>query len=96
MPVRALFTPDGLRALVSSWAERGELIVLDATSDAELARLPVGRRAIGMEISPDARRAFVGCEYDDGVHVVDLQALTVTGRFFTGSGSDAIAWWRAA
>jgi YVTN family beta-propeller protein len=94
MPVRVRFTPDGTRALISSWAERGELIVLDATSHAELARLLVGRRAIGLELSPDARLAFVGCEYDDGVHVIDLDTLAVAGRFFTGNGSDAIAWWR--
>lgn len=95
MPVRVRFTPDGARALVSSWAEHGELVVLDTATHVEMARLTVGRRAIGLELSPDARRAFVGCEYDDGVHVVDLDTLTVTGRFFTGNGSDAIAWWEA-
>ena len=59
----------------------------------EIKRLPVGSRAIGLEISPNGKRAFVGCERTDGVHVVDLESLTVADKFFTGDGSDSIAWW---
>ncbi len=93
MPVRIRFTPDGALALVSSWAEEGELIVIEAATQRELKRLPVGRRAIGLELSPDGKRVFVGCEYDDGVHVIDLDTLSVMGKFQTGNGSDSIAWW---
>ena len=93
MPVRIQFTPDGRLALISSWAEKGELIVIEAAALREIARLPVGRRAIGMEVSPDGKRVFVGCEYDDGVHVVDLDTLSVVGRFHTGNGSDSMLWW---
>jgi len=93
MPVRIRFTPDGKRALVSSWAEKGELIVIDVATLKEIKRLPVGSRAIGLEISPDGKRVFVGCEHTDGVHVVDLESLTVVEKIFTGDGSDSIAWW---
>jgi len=93
MPVRIRFTNDGKRALVSSWTEKGELIVIDVETMREIKRLPVGSRAIGLELSPDGKRAFVGCEYEDGVHVIDLDTLSVSGKFYTGNGSDSIAWW---
>jgi len=93
MPVRIRFTLDGKRALVSSWAEKGELIVIDVATLNEIKRLPVGSRAIGLEVSPNGKRAFVGCERTDGVHVVDLESLTVADKFFTGDGSDSIACW---
>lgn len=93
MPVRIKFTADGQRALVPSWTENGELVVIDVASRKELKRIPVGSQAIGIEISPDGRRAFVGCEKLDGVHVVDLAALSVVDVIHTGNGSDAMAWW---
>ena len=93
MPVRIRFTPDGKRALVSSWTENGELVVIDVATRKEVTRLPVGSQAIGLELSPDGKRAFVGCEHRDGVHVVDLESLTVTAKFETGNGSDSVAWW---
>jgi len=93
MPVRIRFTPDGRWALVASWSEKGELIVIDADTRKELKRIPVGSRAIGLELSPDGGRVFVGCEHRDGVHVIDLATLTVVGKVLTGDGSDAMAWW---
>lgn len=93
MPVRLRFTVDGKRVLVASWTDPGELVVLEAASHREVKRLEVGRQAIGLELSPDGRHAFVGCEHTDGVHVVDLESLTVIGKIPTGDGSDAMAWW---
>ncbi len=95
MPVRVKFTQNGKLALVSSWTENGELIVFDAESKKELKRIPVGSQAIGLEISPDGKRAFVGCEHTDGIHVIDLDTLTVIGKIKTGDGSDAMAFWTA-
>jgi YVTN family beta-propeller protein len=93
MPVRIRFFADGKKALVSSWTDPGELVILDALTHREIKRVPVGRQAIGLEVAPDGKRAFVGCEHTDGVHVIDLEALSVTDRFMTGDGSDAMAWW---
>ena len=93
MPVRIRFTMDGKKALVSSWTDPGELVVLDAVSHQEIKRIRVGAQAIGLELTPDGKRAFVGCEHRDGVHVIDLDHLEVVGRIMTGDGSDAMAWW---
>ena len=78
---------------MSSWTDPGELVVLEAAARTEIKRIPVGKQAIGLELSPDGKRVFVGCEHTDGVHVVDLESLSVTGKIMTGDGSDAVAWW---
>jgi YVTN family beta-propeller protein len=93
MPVRIKFTADGKLALIPSWTEQGELIVFDAVARKEIKRIPVGAQAIGVEISPDGTRAFVGCERLDGVHVIDMATLSVIDKIHTGDGSDAMAWW---
>ena len=59
---RIRFTDDGKLALITSWTEEGELIVLDVDGRKEVKRIIVGDRAIGVEISPDGKYAFVGCE----------------------------------
>ncbi len=94
MPVRIRFTEDGARALVPSWTEKGVLVVIDTATRTEVKRIPVGSYAIGVELSPDGRRAFVGCEHTDGVHVVSLDSLEVEAVVLTGDGADAMAWWR--
>ena len=88
MPVRIRFTQDGTRALIPSWTEEGQLIVLDAKAKQEISRIPVGGYAIGVELSPDGRRAYVGCEHGDGLHVVNLESLTVEKVVATGNGPD--------
>lgn len=93
MPVRIRFTPDGARALVASWTSNGELVVIDAKSRAEIRRIAVGSQAIGLELTPDGKRVFVGCEHRDGVHVIDLDTYAVAATIATGDGSDAMAWW---
>lgn len=62
MPVRIKFTEDGKKALVAGWVEKGTLTVIDVKSRKEIKRIPVGDFAIGVEISPDGKYAFVGCE----------------------------------
>ena len=93
MPVRIRFTEDGKLALVASWTEKGELIVIDVQTKREVKRIVVGGYAIGVEISPDGKRAFVGCEHSDGVHVIDLDTLTVEAVIHTGDGPDPMLMW---
>ena len=93
LPIRVAFTSDGKVALVPSWAEAGELVVIDIETLSEIKRIPVGSQAIGLVISPDETVAFVGCEHTDGVHVVDMGSLSVIGKIFTDDGSDAMAFW---
>jgi DNA-binding beta-propeller fold protein YncE len=62
MPVRIRFTNDGKFALVPGWVKDGTLTVIDVATRKELKRIKVGSYAIGIELSPDERFAFVGCE----------------------------------
>ena len=96
MPVRVAFTADGRRAYVANWIEDGQLTVIDVASRAEITRIPVGSKAIGVVLSPDEGRVFVGCEHTDGVHVIDTATLEVCGAVHTGDGSDAMALWHPA
>ncbi len=93
MPVRIRFTDDGRLALVPSWTKEGQLIVIDVTTHKEVKRVEVGGYAIGVEISPDGKRAFVGCEHADGVHVIDMDTLTVEAVIKTGDGPDPMMMW---
>lgn len=93
MPVRIRFTHDGRLALIPSWTEEGQLIVIDAARRQEIKRIKVGGHAIGVEISPDGKRAFVGCEHSDGLHVIDMDTLAVEAVIKTGAGPDPMLMW---
>ena len=62
MPVRIHFTDDGKLALIAGWVKDGTLTIVDVESKKEVKRIPVGDFAIGVELSPDGRYVFVGCE----------------------------------
>lgn len=93
MPVRLKFIHGGKRVLVPGWTEAGQLIVIDTESLEEVKRIPVGGYAIGVEATPDEKRAFVGCEHTDGLHVVDLETLEVEAVVQTGNGPDPMLMW---
>jgi YVTN family beta-propeller protein len=93
MPVRIRFTRDGKRAYIPSWTPEGELIVLDVASRKEIKRIKVGGNAIGVELTPDEKFAFVGCEYTDGLHVIDTATLKVVDIIDTGDGPDPMSMW---
>ncbi len=96
VPLRIRFTSNGLLALVTSWEEKGEIVLIDAVSLREVKRLPLGNQPIGVEISQDERRAFVSNMSSDEIHVVDLEHLKVSGRFVTGKGPDSMAYWTSS
>ena len=62
MPVRVRFTADGKKALIPGWVKEGTLTVIDVATRKEIKRIRVGDYAIGVELSPDEKYAFVGCE----------------------------------
>ena len=62
MPVRIRFTPDGTRAVIAHWIQKGEVSILDVATRKIIKKIEVGKYAIGIEISPDGRLAYVGCE----------------------------------
>ncbi|UCH34616.1 MAG: beta-propeller fold lactonase family protein [Armatimonadota bacterium] len=94
VPLRIRFTSDGGLALVTSWEQEGELAVIDVPGRREVKRLRLGNQPIGVEISPDGRRAFVTNMSSDEIHVIDMAGLAVVDVFHTGGGPDAMAWWR--
>jgi YVTN family beta-propeller protein len=93
MPVRLKFIDDGKRVLVPSWTEEGQLIVIDTVTLEEVKRISVGGFAIGVEVTPDEKRAFIGCEHTDGLHVVNLDTLEVEAVIKTGDGPDPMLMW---
>jgi DNA-binding beta-propeller fold protein YncE len=87
---RLKFTPDGKLVLISD-LEAGELVVLNASTKKEIKRMPLGRGVEGILIAPDGLRAYVAVNGDNNVAVIDLKALSVTGRISTRS-PDGMAW----
>ena len=90
---RLKFTPDGKTVLVSDLAG-GELVVLDAGTQQQRARLQVGAGASGILVVPDGSRAFVALAGEKRLAVVDLATLKVIDRIETGAGPDGMAWVR--
>lgn len=113
MPVRIKFTRDGKLALVAGWVEEGVLTIIDVASLMEIKRIRVGDFAIGIELTPDGKHAFVGCEdpvkeesvtggsntgtipveNSKGIHVIDMQTLSVVKVIKTGMGPDPMVMW---
>lgn len=87
MPVRIKFTADGATALIANWVKNGTLTILDTRSKKEIKRIPVGDYAIGIEISPDGRYAFVGCEDAQKTEMLPDGTETIDGH---KSASDGI------
>jgi YVTN family beta-propeller protein len=90
-PNRLKFTTDGKRVLISE-IFGGGLIVLDAENGSLVKRLPLGRGASGILVTPDGARAFVALTGDNVVAVINLATLTEETRLNTGSGPDGMAW----
>lgn len=87
---RLKFTPDGKLVLISD-LEGGELVVLNASTHAEVKRMKLGRAPEGILMTPDGSRAYVAENMDNSLAVIDLKTLTVSGRVSVGS-PDGMAW----
>ena len=88
---RLKFTPDGKYALISDLGGT-ELIVMDAATRQEIKRIDVGGGAAGIQMSADGSRAFAAVGSQNGVAIIDLKTLQMTGRIATGPGPDGLAW----
>jgi DNA-binding beta-propeller fold protein YncE len=88
---RLKFTPDGKYALISDLGGT-EVIVMDAATRQEIKRIDVGGGAAGIQMSADGLRAFAAVGSQNGVAVIDLKTLSMTGRIATGPGPDGLAW----
>jgi YVTN family beta-propeller protein len=87
---RLKFTPDGKNVLISDLTG-GELVVVDAQSRAEKARIALGRIPTGILIAPDGN-AYVACSGENRIAVVDLNSFKVTRTIATGGSPDGMAW----
>jgi YVTN family beta-propeller protein len=85
------FTPDGKYAFISDLGGT-EVIVMDAATRREIKRIDVGGGAAGIQMSADGARAFIAVGARNGVAIIDVRTLAVTGRIATGPGPDGLAW----
>jgi YVTN family beta-propeller protein len=87
---RIKFTPDGLKALISTG---GQLVIFDVATQKEIKRLQIGRGGGGgIQVQPDGQRAYVAFAADGFVAVIDLRTLEVVGKIDAGANPDGLAW----
>jgi YVTN family beta-propeller protein len=89
---RLKFTPDGQLVLISDLSA-GELVVFDARSRTQKARLPLGKSPTGILI-PNNDRAYVAVSGENQIAVIDLKALRVVNTIAAGNNPDGMAWVR--
>ncbi len=92
-------SPDG-RFVIATNKKDQSVSLLDATSLAELARIPTTKKIVhGIAYSPDGRYAFVSCESigaDPGaVDMIDLEKKAVVASLAVPAQPTGIAIWRA-
>lgn len=88
---RVKFTPDGRWVLVSDLGA-GEVIVFDARTRTERARVATGRGTTGILIPPQSPHAFVAVSGENRIALVDLKSFTITKTIATGGSPDGMAW----
>ena len=73
---------------------RNELAEIDSASDSVVARYPLSEacRNHGLLITPSPRVAFVACENNAKLLVVDMQSMKVTSSDSVGDGPDVLAY----
>jgi YVTN family beta-propeller protein len=87
---RLKFTPDGKLVFISMLGN-GDAVVYDAAARKEFKRVHIGRGAAGILMDPVGQRAFIACNPDNYIAVVDLKTFAVTGHVEVG-GPDGLAW----
>jgi YVTN family beta-propeller protein len=84
---RLKFTPDGKRVLITA----GTVVVLDAATRKVVERLTNIHGTGGIQMQPDGARAYVACDRDNYVAVIDLNTLKMVGHIDI-PGPDGLAW----
>ena len=88
---RLKFTPDGKYAFISDLGGT-DVIVMDAATRKEITRINVGGGAAGIQMSADGARAFAAVGSRNGVAIIDVKTLQVSGFIATGPNPDGLAW----
>ncbi len=97
---RMAFTPDGKRVVIpnsgvdDNTGGGGEFVLLDVASRKEIKRILIGpsRHLEEVIIPPEGSVAYVAVSAENGVAVIDLKTLEVTGRIPTGKTPEGMAW----
>ncbi|MBI1367724.1 MAG: hypothetical protein GC162_03630 [Planctomycetes bacterium] len=84
----------GSRMIMANVQTSGELVVIDPARDTITGRHPLkgGEGPHGLLILPDKRLAFVACENDARLLVVDLNTFEVKQALSTGLGPDVLSF----
>jgi DNA-binding beta-propeller fold protein YncE len=82
------------RKIYVNLQDQNLLAVIDPTYDAVIARYPVGRCQgnHGMALDPEHRRAFLSCEKNNVMTVIDLERYLPVTFLAMPSGADVIAF----
>jgi YVTN family beta-propeller protein len=91
MPGQAILTPDGGELWVAL-EDLGVVAILNATTHARIAEVPVGTKPHGIAFAPDGTRAFVTDEAGGKLFVVDVAGRTVSSELTLGGKPNGIAW----
>jgi YVTN family beta-propeller protein len=86
-PVDVRLAPDGSAFYVANQGRHG-VSVIDARRLLEVAFLPTGRGAHGLQVSRDARRLYVSNRLEGTITVVDPFARRVVGVWTVGGSPD--------
>ncbi|MDE1885612.1 MAG: YncE family protein [Xanthomonadaceae bacterium] len=73
---------------------RGDLAEIDPVADRLIARhpLPGAQGNHGLLINPAGRLAFIACESNDKLLVLDMRTMRVIATFGVGNDPDVLAW----
>jgi YVTN family beta-propeller protein len=84
----------GAHRIIAAVQTRNQVVTIDPQSDQVTGRYdtPGCDHPHGVQISPDRPLAFVACENNAKLIVMDLQSMSVTGSFDVGSVPDVLAF----
>jgi YVTN family beta-propeller protein len=93
-PLEVVFSPDGARLYVLC-QQSDEVRVLNASTYAQIAAIPVGHVPRGMALSADGVRLFVTNSWDDTLSTIDTRKLAVSATFQVGAEPSGVVADRA-
>jgi YVTN family beta-propeller protein len=82
-PTDLRFLPDGSKAYVAALGSN-QLGVLDGTSAAVTARIPVGAGPVGLALAPGGQRLYAYNRFDGTISIIDTATDQVTGTVSLG------------
>jgi YVTN family beta-propeller protein len=84
----------GAHRIIAAVQTRNQVVTIDPQTDQVTGRYdtPGCDHPHGVQISPDRRLAFVACENNAKLIVMDLQSMSITDSFDVGSVPDVLAF----